>query len=193
MSFIHIIIVVIVFWKMDILPLIKVSIFCCPGNSDPFQYLAVQATQIRAPKYIVDAASVRLYQDGTIKWVKTQLCWPNFCSKIHLHQQRPCFVGTAPGRIMTSTVGWTSGCSRWTPRHPRLLPFSSSSHQNYQECEVQIYSYGSSVKDYSLRWPNLSHTCSCFTSHPDGLQSPWPSRSRLQSLLDTAMAFHKDM
>ena len=34
--------------------------------------LIVQATQIRAPKYIVEAASVRLYQDGTIKWVSTR-------------------------------------------------------------------------------------------------------------------------
>ena len=49
----------------------KISIFGCPGNPDLFQYLSVQATQIRAPKYIVDAASVRLYQDGTIKWVKS--------------------------------------------------------------------------------------------------------------------------
>ena len=40
-------------------------------------HLVVQATQIRAPKYIVDVASVRLYQDGTIKSVSTQTQWLN--------------------------------------------------------------------------------------------------------------------
>ena len=48
---------------------IKMFITCITVLWSEFQHLFVQATSIRTPSYIVDAASIRLFKDGTIKLV----------------------------------------------------------------------------------------------------------------------------
>ena len=54
----------------------------------------------------MEAGSVRLYKDGGIKLVFIML----------MSELRIFSLGTAPGRTMTFTVGWTSEGSPMTPR-----------------------------------------------------------------------------
>ena len=91
------------------------------------------------------------------------------------------YVGTAPGRTMTFTVGWTFTCSQWTPRQDfcllevfhdccRLPGVQSADLLLWILCEG-LHPEVTKSLPYNLLLIS--------TLPPGGLTNPWPGRSCL--------------